>query len=558
VREAKRMHNAGMEQRALLLNDSNNSFGNDSEFYIFRYLASEGFLPGYNFTRLPVRTFAGHKFKSEGEYISRSRFIALREFGPGNLIYHNGNKYRIYRAMLTDASTQIRSAKVSKDTGYVFLNYDSTGKANGNNDSTAGGRMDMSTSFSGNATGNNDPITGAALNSTDKVQVMGNLLELSESEAIPQERISCEEEERTSTGYDIEQYFNYPKGMESTKQAEITVDGTPILNAIFCPSTQLVQINHKWRRSKDEQGFIIHNESGKWLNKADLENEETQKSSREVKIFARDTADTLYLQPVKDLGLEADQVISLAYALKRGVETVFQVEESEIGVWIMGKKEEPNIMIYESAEGSLGIVSQLILTPSRLMEVYKAAYRAMHFDPETLEDTRPDLPKATYDDLLSYYNQPHHDKLDRHGIKSALEQLMMSKLDVMGKRGNRNDQYKYLMEMYDKSSATERPLIQYLYTNDFQLPDRAQVNMPDFYINVDFIFDTKQGPVLLFCDGSVHNQGHVKDDDAKKRGLLIDAGYDVITWYFDEISGQNINESIRELIEKRKDVFRKL
>ena len=63
---------------------------------------------------------------------------------------------------------------------------------------------------------------------------------------------------------------------------------------------------------------------------------------------------------------------------------------------------------------------------------------------------------------------------------------MMSKLDVMGKRGNRNDQYKYLMEMYDKSSATERPLIQYLYTNDFQLPDRAQVNMPDFYINVDF------------------------------------------------------------------------
>ena len=25
---------------------------------------------------------------------------------------------------------------------------------------------------------------------------------------------------------------------------------------------------------------------------------------------------------------------------------------------------------------------------------------------ETLEDTRPDLPKATYDDLLSYYNQP--------------------------------------------------------------------------------------------------------------------------------------------------------
>jgi hypothetical protein len=536
VNEAKRMHNAGMEQRALLLNDSNNSFGNNSEFYIFRYLASEGFLPGYNFTRLPVRTFAGHKFKSEGEYISRSRFIALREFGPGNLIYHNGNKYRIYRAMLSDASMQIRSAKVSKDTGYVFLDYDS-----GNS-----------------ATGNNDPITGNALNSTDKVLVMGNLLELTESEAIPQERISCEEEERTSTGYDIEQYFNYPKGMESTKQAQITVDGTPVLNAIFCPSTQLVQINHKWRRSKDDHGFIIHNESGKWLNKVDLENEETQKSAREVKIFARDTADTLYLQPVKDLGLEGDQVVSLAYALKRGIETVFQVEESEIGVWIMGKKEEPNIMIYESAEGSLGIVSQLILSPSRLMDVYKAAYSALHFDPDTLEDTRPDLPKATYDDLLSYYNQPHHDKLDRQSIKAALEQLMLSKLDLIGKQGNRKDQFDYLLSKYDKTSATERPLIKYLYENDIQLPDRAQVNMPDYFISVDFIFDTKQGPVLLFCDGSVHGQQEVKKSDEKKRGLLVDAGYDVITWYFDESSSGSIKESIRELIDKRKDVFRKL
>ena len=57
----------------------------------------------------------------------------------------------------------------------------------------------------------------------------GNLLELSESEAIPQERISCEEEERTSTGYDIEQYFSTTHlGMGVIQsRLKITVDGTP-------------------------------------------------------------------------------------------------------------------------------------------------------------------------------------------------------------------------------------------------------------------------------------------------------------------------------------------
>ena len=50
-----------------------------SEFYPYRYLASEGFLPGYNFTRLPLRVFIPGG-DSTGEFISRPRTIALREF----------------------------------------------------------------------------------------------------------------------------------------------------------------------------------------------------------------------------------------------------------------------------------------------------------------------------------------------------------------------------------------------------------------------------------------------------------------------------------------------
>lgn len=53
--DALRQQRIGMRQRDLLLNELTNSDKNDSEFYVFRYLASEGFLPGYNFTRLPMR-----------------------------------------------------------------------------------------------------------------------------------------------------------------------------------------------------------------------------------------------------------------------------------------------------------------------------------------------------------------------------------------------------------------------------------------------------------------------------------------------------------------------
>jgi len=59
----------------------------ESDFYPYRYLASEGFLPGYNFPALPVRAWVP---RGNGEFIPRARFLALREFAPGNIVYHEG------------------------------------------------------------------------------------------------------------------------------------------------------------------------------------------------------------------------------------------------------------------------------------------------------------------------------------------------------------------------------------------------------------------------------------------------------------------------------------
>lgn len=524
-RDAQRQHSIGLKQIALLKNENKEQYGNNSEFYVYRYLASEGFLPGYNFTRLPVRVFVGYKHQDQGEYISRSRFVALKEFGPQNLIYHNGSKYVINRMMLLEAEAKTRSIKISKQTGYAFLDNEAN-------------------------SANNDPITHTELKGTTNVEVINRLLELSESEGKPQERISCEEEERTSQGFLIDQYFRYPNGINSTRQTIVKIGTTPLLNVIYGPATELIQLNRKWKRSREDNGFIIDNRSGKWLRQSELEKPDVAEHAREVMLFARTNADSLYIQPVKDLNISSEQITTLSYALKRAIERLFQTEESEIGVWVMGDKESPNIMIYEASEGSLGILSQLIENPAVFRQLFIEAYKVLHFDPETKTDTRPDLPKANYEDILSYYNQTHHDVLDRFSIQGALEKLMECSVVPKTESRDRDEQFQYLLECYDKGSSTELPLLKYLYLNGFALPDRAQVNMKDYYISVDFIYNHSNGPVLIFCDGGVHNEIEQKKQDEHKRTLLRDSGFDVIEWHY--------TEPIDDLVKRRKDIFRKI
>jgi hypothetical protein len=525
-REANMQYAVAKKQIALLKNDSNKSFGNESEFYIFRYLASEGFLPGYNFTRLPVRSFIGYKHNDQGEFISRPRAIALKEFGPMNTIYHNGSKYKINRMTVLEASSLQRKVKISTETGYAFLDDEAE-------------------------TANVDPITLSQLKNGTNSEYRTTLIELAESEGIPQERISCIEEERNSSGYEISEYFRYPQGISNTRNATIASGGVDLMNMIYGQSTELIRINWKSKRSPSE-GFAIDKRNGKWLSLKDLENQDTLDNKKDVLIFVRDTADSLYIQPLSSLNLDIEQVTSLSYAIKRGIESLFQVEEREIGVRVMGSPDRPNIFIYESSEGSLGILSQLIQEPVRMKELFTESYKCMHFDPTTREETvfGTSLPKATYHDLLSYYNQRDHEILDRRQIKEALEKLM--DCDYAPKTGanNYDAQYGYLLDKYDRNSATEKPLIEYLYKNKLSLPDDAQVNMKDYYINADFIYNTPNGLALVFCDGSIHDEERVQKDDGHKRQLLKEAGYDVVVW--------NYKEKIEEFVKGRRDIFRKV
>jgi hypothetical protein len=97
-------HAQAIDQLNLLQKGSNS---NSNDFYTYRYLATEGFLRGYNFPRLPLMAYvpATNDGRGRQTYLQRPRFLALSEFGPRSLVYH-GRAYHVARAMLSLGQNQ--------------------------------------------------------------------------------------------------------------------------------------------------------------------------------------------------------------------------------------------------------------------------------------------------------------------------------------------------------------------------------------------------------------------------------------------------------------------
>ncbi|WP_163409776.1 DEAD/DEAH box helicase [Flavobacterium ajazii] len=525
-KEASKQERFARKQIALLKNEAQQNSSN-SEFYVFRYLAAEGFLPGYNFTRLPVRAVLGKSYRDDVEVLSRPRNLALSEFGPANTVYHSGSKFRINRMMVSDLDNATEKILVSNKTGYAYFNEEIKAA-------------------------NIDPISKSQLKG-DAISVYSNIIEFSECEGIPLQKISCIEEERSRSGYEILSYFNFPQGIENTESVLLKKGGEKLLQLYFSKTANLVKVNKKARRSQNE-GFKIDQRNGVWVQERNFQNNpELEQNTREIMLYTKDTSDVLYIQPLGNIGTTPQQVVSLSYALKRGIEKLFLVEESEIAVNIMGDPEKPNILINESSEGSLGILSQLISDPIKMKEWFRASYEILHFNADTREETEEGkkLPHATYQDLLSYYNQIYHQQLNRYDIKETIENLMDCEVEIIqGNENDREEQYKYLLTAYDKNSSTEFKLIKYLYENGYTLPDKAQVNLDHYYISADFVYKNGFGNTLVFCDGSVHDNDEVKKRDQKINQILNEGACDVIRWHY--------TEPIEELITRRKDIFRKV
>jgi len=380
---------------------------NGSDFYSYRYLATEGFLPGYNFPRLPLYAFIPGEGKI-GSFLQRPRFLAISEFGPRSLIYHEGRAYRVLKAKLPpEVRTGDGSELATKD---IFI-CSHCGACHE-------GEVERC-----HACGS--PMAG-------EVPVQ-RTLRIDNVEAAPADRITANDEERVRQGFDIQTVFSWPKsdGRLQITEADFRCGELSILALQYANSAEISRINKglKRRRNQTVFGFNIDPRSGYWAKSEDEDPEvdvppDVIKPVRIVPIV-RDRKNALLFRFREPQAYEHETIATVQHALMRGIEVVFQLEEGEIlGEPLPARDNRRSILAYEATEGGAGVLSRLVEDSRALGKVAKSALSLMHFDKVNEAVSAGDAKllvdrdgeacvRGCYRCLLSYFNQPDHELIDR-------------------------------------------------------------------------------------------------------------------------------------------------
>lgn len=498
--------------RDMLLGKNQGKNKEENEFYPYRYFASEGFLPGYNFTKLPQRAMLQYK-GDKIEYLSRPKQLALSEFGPQNIIYNNGGKFRITRMMITG---DLLSHKFfyNPKTGVIYKDQE-------------------------NATHHTDIITGEALDGISKM-IPGICIQSGDMIATEQEKITCQEEERSRKYYQTKTYFS-SDDPRSISECKLKSNDQHLANISYIPACRITYFLES-RNEEHANGFAFDIKTGDWVSGgrvASIQQSESQNPDQAgrlkyVKLFTETTANAIYIQPLTSLGLhDKDSVRTLLYAFKQAIEDVFQIEGNEIGANVIGESDVPNIFIYENAEGSLGVLSRLVHEGNAYRSVVARAYeicfgkKTDYSSSELLE-----LVPADYSNLLNYYNQPYHQQIDIRKIYNTLRIMQIADVEVhtAGQFTSYDEQYRELEATRDHNSNTEYEFLKYLYDHHLKLPDKAQPMFPErYYVQPDFMYGDR---IVVFCDGTPHDRPEIVDDDQRKREVLEDAGLVVLVWHY--------------------------
>jgi ATP-dependent helicase YprA (DUF1998 family) len=495
----------------------------EGDFYSYRYFASEGFLPGYSFPRLPVSAFVPARRGSVGdhEYLQRPRFLAISEFGPGAIIYHEGARYRIHRANVSAESdgsgVAKRTMKTCGECGYAHMN---PGLSHVHTCSRCGVPLEQQYEYE-------------------------NLVSMQNVSARRLERITSDEEERQRQGYDIRSYFNFPQvgGIPNRRRAKVSRGGTELARLEYGDSASLWRVNLGWARRQNatEHGFFLDIARGEWVSRDKHEareegvGEATGLSERVVP-FVTDTKNALLFTPeIPILSGDAQSrafMPSLDAALRRGIQHVFQVESSEIAVDALPSRQRRNhLLFYEATEGGAGVLRQLVDDPSALARVAAAALGLCHFDPATGEDRglshKDGCEAGCYDCLLDFGNQPDHAVIDRKVIANYLRELANAAIELTDAPPPAGDPWNLLYAACD--TQLERKFLDTLRQSGFRRPDKAQYWIPERYSRPDFYFE--EGSVCIFVDGPVHDTPEQAEEDAAVRARLASDGYAVLVFH---------------------------
>lgn len=512
--EARRLRREA-EAQIELLTDSQSVI--QSDFYSYRYFASEGFLPGYNFPRLPLSAYipARRKTKGQDEFLSRPRFLAISEFGPRSIIYHEGSRYIVNKVILPVAEGDeplTSSAKQCEDCGYMReLNWGEAGPD----------RCENCHSY--------------------RLARIDSLLRLQNVATKRRDRISSDEEERLRMGYELRTGLRFKEvgGLAHYQVAEVSGSTSPSCNLTYGDAATIWRINLGWRRRahRDQHGFVLDIEKGYWQRSDQLPDDEDPADplgarTQRVVPYVEDRRNCLILEP--DVQLDAGEMASLQAGLKKAIQTIYQLEDNELAAEpLPSVNDRKRILFFESAEGGAGVLRRVLESGESLAVIAEEVLRLCHFDPASGEDLRrapgatEDCEAACYDCLMSYSNQRDHELLDRKKIRDFLLDLKKGRVKASPGFKAFSAHLEALKTHCD--SQLEQSWLDYLAARGLRLPTTAQKFYDQCSTRPDFVYEKQH--TAIYIDGPPHDFPDRQQRDREKTAAMEDLGITVLRFH---------------------------
>ncbi|RLV09841.1 DEAD/DEAH box helicase [Streptomyces griseocarneus] len=522
-------------QLNLLMNESVDSKSVLSDFNPYRYLASEGFLPGYSFPRLPLAAYVPGtgRHGDTGDYLQRPRFLAIREFGPGALIYHEGARYQVTRVQVPPDSSGDLPVSGARRCEYCGYHHDPEQRAD---------LCEMCGERLGSAT--------------------FGLFKLHTVYTTRREKISSDEEERRRAGFRLETSYRFhDHGTRSGRLNASVADasGAPLAQLAYGDSATVRITNTGRVRAKSDEppGYWLDLADGRWMNDRDASqasgdsgelpvidadgNERRRK--RRVIPYVEDSRNILVV--TLDEALPQPVALSLMYALERGIEAAFELEDAELSGELLPPDGGPRrrILFMEAAEGGAGVLRRLQAEKHAFAEAARRALDICHFDQDGTDQgphrERP-CARGCYECLLTYANQLDHAVMDRRSVRDLLVRFASATATRDPRGESRSEQFRRLLGQGPEAPTVgeaaiaqavdvatgQDSLLAWLKARGLRLPDEGETLITEANALVDYVYRLPGVNVAVFVDRPGVDMTALRDTEAEER--LLDASWDVI------------------------------
>jgi ATP-dependent helicase YprA (DUF1998 family) len=490
----------------------------EGDWYVYRYLGSEGFLPSYAF---PPE--AAHlSFDMLEDELARGPAIAMSEYAPGNFVYYRGERFEVThgRPKTRQLEPYTEWVLVCPSCERCYMGEQAVNRAAcecGQSLEAAHPRMGMP---------------------------------LCDMFAMRRARITADEEERLRLGYEITPH--YMRGGYS-RRFDVCAGERVLLTLSLENEGEIMLINRGARRPQEQStGFTLCRKCYAWLLTDEAERDHVHTINQQGECLQGARQDDLmhgiwltHLQrsdlTIFDVPLPAGVQPEVFYttlknALLRALMVTFQVDESELGGFLFPDPANPQysrIILYEISIGGSGVLSALS-EPDRMNALFTRMRELLHGNADT-----EGCEQACYECLLSFYNQRDHAFMDRMAVLDWLEGVQS--VSVEPHLGSDPGRLESLLQACQ--SPLETAVLQRMDDLNLRLPDDAQRTLYDAdgapVAIADFYYEPR---IVVFVDGSVHYQDYVQDTDQRKRQALRRLGYRVVV-----IRGETMEQDLQEL-----------